>query len=184
MIYYLNLFGTAVFAIGGGLAASRKGMDLFGVAVAAVLTGIGGGTLRDLCLGVQPVNWVTDPIGPGGRNDLWPFDIRLCAFQTICWHSQWIASCCGRCRAGRIHGTGVQHRSHLQCRRCNCSDNGYGHRVGWWDYTRRVFGRNPIVLSQGDICYCEPCWWRRISSFAGFRPCRNLGRCWGERLQH
>ncbi len=61
MINYLNLFGTAVFAIGGALAAARKGMDLFGVVVAAVLTGIGGGTLRDLCLGLQPVNWVTDP---------------------------------------------------------------------------------------------------------------------------
>ncbi len=63
MIYYLNLFGTAVFAVGGALAASRKGMDLFGVVVAAVLTGIGGGTLRDLCLGVRPVNWVADSTG-------------------------------------------------------------------------------------------------------------------------
>lgn len=63
MIYYLNLFGTAVFAIGGALSAARKGMDLFGVVVAAVLTGIGGGTLRDLCLGVSPVNWVTDSSG-------------------------------------------------------------------------------------------------------------------------
>jgi uncharacterized membrane protein YeiH len=61
VIYFLNAFGTAVFAIGGALAAARKGMDLFGVVVAAVLTGIGGGTLRDLCLGVHPVNWVTDP---------------------------------------------------------------------------------------------------------------------------
>lgn len=60
MIYFLNAFGTAVFAIGGALAAARKGMDLFGVVVAAILTGIGGGTLRDLCLGVRPVNWVTD----------------------------------------------------------------------------------------------------------------------------
>ncbi len=63
MIYFLNAFGTAVFAIGGALAAARKGMDLFGVVVAAVLTGIGGGTLRDLCLGVRPVNWVTDSTG-------------------------------------------------------------------------------------------------------------------------
>lgn len=63
MIHYLNLFGTAVFAVGGALAASRKGMDLFGVVVAAVLTGIGGGTLRDLCLGVRPVNWVADSTG-------------------------------------------------------------------------------------------------------------------------
>jgi uncharacterized membrane protein YeiH len=61
VIEFLNAFGTAVFAIGGALAASRKGMDLFGVVVAAILTGIGGGTLRDLCLGVRPVNWVTDP---------------------------------------------------------------------------------------------------------------------------
>jgi uncharacterized membrane protein YeiH len=63
VIFYLNVFGTAVFAIGGALAASRKGMDWFGVVVAAVFTGIGGGTLRDLCLGVQPVNWVTDSTG-------------------------------------------------------------------------------------------------------------------------
>ena len=63
MVYYLNLLGTAIFAVGGALAAARKGMDLFGVVVAAVLTAMGGGTLRDLCLGVSPVNWVTDSSG-------------------------------------------------------------------------------------------------------------------------
>ena len=63
MVYYLNLLGTAIFAIGGSLAAARKGMDMFGVVVAAVLTAIGGGTLRDLCLGVHPVNWATDSSG-------------------------------------------------------------------------------------------------------------------------
>jgi len=63
MVYYLNFLGTAIFAIGGSLVAARKGMDLFGVVVAAVLTAIGGGTLRDLCLGVHPVNWVTDSSG-------------------------------------------------------------------------------------------------------------------------
>ena len=63
MVYYLNILGTAIFAIGGSLAAARKGMDLFGVVVAAVLTAIGGGTLRDLCLGVHPVNWVSDSTG-------------------------------------------------------------------------------------------------------------------------
>ncbi len=45
------------------VGSCKKGMDLFGVVVAAVLTGIGGGTLRDLCLGVHPVNWVTDSTG-------------------------------------------------------------------------------------------------------------------------
>ncbi|MGC8660668.1 MAG: trimeric intracellular cation channel family protein [Desulfomonilaceae bacterium] len=62
MVYYLNIIGTAIFAIGGSLAAARKGMDLFGVVVAAVLTAIGGGTLRDICLGIHPVNWVTDSV--------------------------------------------------------------------------------------------------------------------------
>jgi uncharacterized membrane protein YeiH len=28
MVYYLNLLGTAIFAVGGALAAARKGMDL------------------------------------------------------------------------------------------------------------------------------------------------------------
>ncbi len=41
MVYYLNLLGTAIFAVGGALAAARKGMDLFGVVVAAVLTAMG-----------------------------------------------------------------------------------------------------------------------------------------------
>ncbi|MFH0960300.1 MAG: trimeric intracellular cation channel family protein [Pseudomonadota bacterium] len=63
MVYYLNLLGTAIFAVGGALAAARKGMDLFGVVVAAILTAMGGGTLRDLCLGISPVNWVTDSSG-------------------------------------------------------------------------------------------------------------------------
>jgi uncharacterized membrane protein YeiH len=55
-LYSLDLFGTAVFAIAGALAAGRKEMDLFGVSVLAVVTALGGGTLRDLILN-QPVGW-------------------------------------------------------------------------------------------------------------------------------
>ncbi len=61
MIYVLDLFGTAVFAITGALAAIGKRMDIFGVAVVAMVTAIGGGTLRDLVLGREPVFWVGDP---------------------------------------------------------------------------------------------------------------------------
>jgi len=61
MIYALSLFGTAVFAMSGALAAGRKQMDLFGVLVLAVVTAIGGGTLRDLILGETPVSWIQDP---------------------------------------------------------------------------------------------------------------------------
>lgn len=56
-LYYLDLLGTVVFAMTGLLAASRKQLDLFGAIVIAMVTAVGGGTLRDLILD-QPVFWV------------------------------------------------------------------------------------------------------------------------------
>lgn len=58
--YVLDLAGVAVFAISGVASARRAGMDLFGLLVIAVITAIGGGTLRDLLLGRLPVFWVED----------------------------------------------------------------------------------------------------------------------------
>lgn len=58
LITSLDLMGTVVFAITGLLAASRHQLDLFGAIVLAMVTAIGGGTLRDLILGV-PVFWLT-----------------------------------------------------------------------------------------------------------------------------
>lgn len=61
LIYYMDLFGVAVFAVTGSLAAGKKNMDLFGVVVLATVTALGGGTLRDLILGAGPVFWVRSP---------------------------------------------------------------------------------------------------------------------------
>jgi len=61
MFYAIDLFGTAVFAVSGAVVASRKEMDIFGVLVLATVTAVGGGTLRDLLLGVRPVFWIADP---------------------------------------------------------------------------------------------------------------------------
>lgn len=58
--HMLDLFGTAVFAITGALAAGRKRMDIFGVVVLGCVTALGGGTLRDLILGARPVFWIAD----------------------------------------------------------------------------------------------------------------------------
>lgn len=55
--YILNLFGIAVFAVSGVLAAGRKNLDLLGVLVIAIVTAIGGGTLRDLLLDRHPIFW-------------------------------------------------------------------------------------------------------------------------------
>ncbi|UQB41430.1 trimeric intracellular cation channel family protein [Thiomicrospira microaerophila] len=60
-IHFLDLLGTVVFAITGLLAASRKQLDLFGAVVLAMVTAVGGGTLRDLILDV-PVFWTQQTI--------------------------------------------------------------------------------------------------------------------------
>ncbi|MEQ8707940.1 MAG: trimeric intracellular cation channel family protein [Rhodospirillales bacterium] len=61
LIYVLDLIGVAVFAISGALTASRKQMDIIGFALIATVTGIGGGTLRDLVLDRGAVFWVGQP---------------------------------------------------------------------------------------------------------------------------
>jgi uncharacterized membrane protein YeiH len=58
----LDLCGVAVFAVTGALVASRKQMDIVGFAFLGTVTGIGGGTVRDLVLGATPVFWVREPI--------------------------------------------------------------------------------------------------------------------------
>ncbi|HKP41829.1 trimeric intracellular cation channel family protein [Mycobacterium sp.] len=50
----LNYVGIAVFASSGATVGVRKGFDLFGIATLGVLTGVGGGVLRDLLLDRPP----------------------------------------------------------------------------------------------------------------------------------
>lgn len=61
VIYWLDMAGVIVFALSGVILACRSKMDPIGMLVLAAVTGIGGGTIRDLVLGVRPVFWVTDP---------------------------------------------------------------------------------------------------------------------------
>jgi len=61
LIHLLYWFGIFVFSATGALAASRKEMDLVGFALLGSITGIGGGTIRNLFLGVQPIFWVEQP---------------------------------------------------------------------------------------------------------------------------
>ena len=53
----LDYLGVAVFALSGALAAARLRHDVVTAAAFAILTGMGGGTLRDLLIGA-PVFWV------------------------------------------------------------------------------------------------------------------------------
>ncbi len=60
ILHLLDLAGVAVFAISGALAAGRNRLDLFGVVVIALVTAIGGGTIRDLLLDRHPIFWISD----------------------------------------------------------------------------------------------------------------------------
>lgn len=46
-----EMLGTAVFAISGVLAVTRRGLDVFGALVLGLVTALGGGTVRDLIIG-------------------------------------------------------------------------------------------------------------------------------------
>lgn len=61
MIELANFTGVFVFAATGALAASRRQLDMMGFIFLANVTGLGGGTLRDLVLGDSPVFWVKEP---------------------------------------------------------------------------------------------------------------------------
>ena len=55
LVYWLDIVGTAVFAISGVLLAGKLRMDPFGVLVLGVVTAVGGGTIRDMALDHGPV---------------------------------------------------------------------------------------------------------------------------------
>jgi uncharacterized membrane protein YeiH len=61
VLQFVDILGVIVFALSGALVASRKQMDIIGFVLMASLTGVGGGTLRDLLLGRQ-VFWIVDPL--------------------------------------------------------------------------------------------------------------------------
>ncbi len=76
IFYWTDQAGVAVFAIAGTLLAFRKKMDGFGVIVLASATAIGGGTIRELILGL-PVFWTHD--------EVYLYTILTAALLTIVW---------------------------------------------------------------------------------------------------
>ena len=57
----LDIASVFVWGLSGGLVAARARLDIVGFCFLAVLTAFGGGTVRDLLLGVHPVFWITQP---------------------------------------------------------------------------------------------------------------------------
>lgn len=53
-LYIFDLIGTFAFAVSGALLGARKEMDIYGMFILALATGVGGGTIRDMMLGRVP----------------------------------------------------------------------------------------------------------------------------------
>ena len=62
LLQVITYVGIFVFALTGAFKARSFKMDIFGGIVLAFVTAYGGGTLRDLLIGVKPVNWINDNI--------------------------------------------------------------------------------------------------------------------------
>ncbi len=54
LLFILDIFGTFVFAISGAFRAVRHELDILGVLLLAIATGVGGGVVRDIMLGDTP----------------------------------------------------------------------------------------------------------------------------------
>ncbi|MEM7328822.1 MAG: trimeric intracellular cation channel family protein [Pseudomonadota bacterium] len=83
-----DAIGVFVFALSGGLAASRRGLDLFGILIVALLPATGGGTIRDLLLD-QQVFWLNQPntilIALAGGLVTAVLGERIARFKTLIW---------------------------------------------------------------------------------------------------
>ncbi len=60
-IYILDLFGTMAFAVTGAFKAIENKSDIVGIIILATITGVAGGTIRDMVLGRLPPNSIIDP---------------------------------------------------------------------------------------------------------------------------
>ena len=158
MLYVVGLLAVGFSAVTGALAAEGRRMDLFGVLVLALVTSLGGGTLRDLVLDV-PVFWSTDD---------WFLWTGLAAgtltFAAVrYWHPPHqfllIADAIGLAFVA-VLGTEKGARSSNDC------DDGHRARSRHWrrrgHFKRHPLRRSAARLSSGDLLLRDRCIRRRL----------------------
>jgi uncharacterized membrane protein YeiH len=61
LIYAFDLFGTMAFAVTGAFKAIEHKSDIVGIIILSIITGVAGGTIRDIIIGKFPPNSISDP---------------------------------------------------------------------------------------------------------------------------
>lgn len=79
LLKFIDISGTAAFAVSGVFAAMQKKLDIFGILIIAFITSVGGGTLRDILVGDLPVSWM--------KNMNYFFVIIIATVTTIMFNS-------------------------------------------------------------------------------------------------
>ena len=65
LIYVFDLFGTMAFAVTGAFKAIEHKSDIVGIIILSIITGVAGGTIRDIIIGKFPPNSIVDPLYVG-----------------------------------------------------------------------------------------------------------------------
>ena len=147
-LYYLDLFGTLVFAISGVITALDKKFDLVGSIIIGLITAVGGGSLRDLLIGSTPVGWMKDEyyliailLGVVLSYALKTWIIRLKRsmffirhLRNRCLHYSWTS---------KNPGYRAQHSSR--------PFDGGGIRSIWWGYQRCPLQRSTLDIQTPDL---------------------------------
>lgn len=60
--FVMEMLGTVAFAASGAMVGVGRKMDIFGVSVLGVVTAVGGGTIRDVVLGITPPGVFQNPV--------------------------------------------------------------------------------------------------------------------------
>lgn len=95
LMLVIYLIAITAEAMSGALAAGRRNMDIFGVAVIAFVTALGGGTLRDVILGNYPIGWTQHPIYMSiwslrpAWSPPWPRPICTTCVESSCCSMRW-----------------------------------------------------------------------------------------------
>lgn len=62
LVFAVEIIGTVAFAVSGALTGLAKKMDVFGIAILALVTAVGGGAIRDIILGITPPMTFRNPV--------------------------------------------------------------------------------------------------------------------------